>query len=131
MSKKDAINKISRDYPRDYPNFYQNQCIYLLCFTKLQFCTAISVRIHVESVHEAFFSTWKPTSLEWFSLDHVPSSFVLATLTNDFGPSPTEVKANNSNSYSVYLSSPVNVFERLVPFSTICLVSFPAEPFFQ
>ena len=32
---------------------------------------------------------------------HIPASFVLSTSTGLFGPSPTEVKANTSNSYSV------------------------------
>ena len=53
----------------------------------------------------------------------LPSSFVLLTTTELFGPSPVEVKANTWNSYSVYLSRPVTflfnvdslLIERTVP----------------
>ena len=57
------------------------------------------------------------------------SSFVLWTLKEVFGPSPTEVNANTSNSYSVYSSSPVTSFVRVDPLLIVIWVDDPEEPF--
>ena len=60
----------------------------------------------------------------------LPSSFVLSTLTELFGPSPTDVKANTSNSYSVYLSSPVTSLVNVDTVLIDTVVDDPAESFF-
>ena len=60
---------------------------------------------------------------------NLPSSFVLPLNVELFGPSPTEVKANTWNSYSVYFRRPVTVFVKVVPLITSVLAD-PEEPFF-
>ena len=61
---------------------------------------------------------------------HIPSSIVLCTSTGLFGPSPSEVKANTWNSYSVYLSSPVTFLLNVDPLLIVKVVADPTEPFF-
>ena len=63
-----------------------------------------------------------------FSLS--PSSIVLSATEVLFGPSPTEVKANTSNSYSVYSSSPVTTLVNVAPLFIATTVGDPAESFF-
>ena len=60
----------------------------------------------------------------------LPSSFVLATSMELFGPSPTEVKANTWNSYSVYVASPMTSLIRFPPPFIINFNDGPREPFF-
>ena len=60
----------------------------------------------------------------------LPSSFVLSTTMELFGPSPAEVKANTWNSYSENFASPLT---SLIRFSPPFIVNFngdPAEYFF-
>ena len=59
-----------------------------------------------------------------------PSSFVLSVFAELFGPSPTAVNANTSNSYSVYLSSPVTTFVRVDPLLIVIWVEGSEEPIF-
>ena len=54
---------------------------------------------------------------------------VLTVLTELFGPSPTEVKANTWNSYSVYLRRPVTVLVKVFPLLISSMLGDP-EPFF-
>ena len=60
----------------------------------------------------------------------LPSSLVLTVLTELFVPSPTEVKANTWNSYSVYLRSPPIVLVKVFPSIIGSVVADPAEVFF-
>ena len=65
---------------------------------------------------------------KWHSV--LPSSLVLLDFTELRGPSPTEVKANTLNSYSVYLASPVTVLERIAPLVIISVVVGEPAGFF-
>ena len=60
----------------------------------------------------------------------LPSCIVFSDSTVLLGPSPTEVNANTSNSYSVYSSSPVTTFVRVDPPLMVILVDDPEELFF-
>ena len=60
----------------------------------------------------------------------LPSSLVLTVLTEPFVPSPTEVKANTCNSYSVYLRSPVTVLVKMSPSLIGTVIADPTKPFF-
>ena len=68
--------------------------------------------------------------LSSFPICHIPSSIVLSTSTELFGPSPSEVKANTLNSYSVYLSSQVTFLLNVDPLLIVKVVADPPEPFF-
>ena len=61
---------------------------------------------------------------------NLPSSFVLSVNLELFGPSPTEVKANTWNSYSVYIRSPVTVLVKVFPLLIAKTFADPEEPFF-
>ena len=50
-----------------------------------------------------------------FCIIFLPSCIVFSDSTVLLGPSPTEVNANTSNSYSVYSSSPATTFVRVNP----------------
>ena len=60
----------------------------------------------------------------------LPSCIVFSVSTVLRGPSPTEVNANTSKSYSVYSSSPVTTFVRVDPLLIVIWVDDPEEPFF-
>ena len=61
---------------------------------------------------------------------NLPPSFVLSVNVELFGPSPTEVKANTRNSYSVYIRSPVTVLVKVFPLLISSMLADPEEPFF-
>ena len=61
----------------------------------------------------------------------LPSSLVLTTITELFGPSPSEEKANTLNSYFVNLSKPVTFLARTVAlFMSSMVVGESAAYFF-
>ena len=55
---------------------------------------------------------------------------VFTTTGEVFGPSPTEVKANTSNSYSVLFSNPVTSLLNAVPLLMVKVLARPTEPLF-
>ena len=59
----------------------------------------------------------------------LPSCIVFLDSIVLLGPSPTEVNADTSNSYSVYSSSPVTTFVRVDPLLIVIWVDDPDEPF--
>ncbi len=58
----------------------------------------------------------------------LPSSIVLTTTTGLFGPSPSEVKASNWNSYPVYFFSPVTSLVLIAPLLIGSIFGDSAEP---
>jgi len=67
--------------------------------------------------------------VETFIKIFLPSSFVVSTTIELFGPSPLELNANTWNSYPVYASSPLTTLARLVTL-LVSTVGEPAESFF-